>query len=111
MIPIMSDVVQYFETDISLDTYERQSVDFVLQMVKVSSEQKRAVVQPANRDKVLAVQSDMTLRHITVHATYDIRVGQYVVFRGVDYKVITPGDYDLYGFSEVVAAEVKGAIT
>lgn len=111
MIPIMTHVLKTFETDVTLDTYERQSVDFILQMVKTESRPIKAVVQPANRDKLQALQVDLTLHHIEVHAVEDIRVAQYVNFKGKDYKVITPGDYQLYGFSDVICAEVKGAIT
>jgi hypothetical protein len=111
MIPYMGDVLAEFETDVSLDTYTRQSVNFVQTLVKTSSVPIKAVVQPGNRDKLAAIAVDLTLRYIEVHAKADIRVGQYIRFNGDDYKVITPGDYQLYGFSDVICAEVKGAIS
>jgi len=110
MIPIMTRTLKRFETDVSLDTYTKQSVNFVQTLVK-SSQPIKAVVQPAQRDKLEALQIDLTLRYIEVHAEEDISVGQYINFRGRDYKVITPGDYQLYGFSDVICAEVKGSIT
>lgn len=111
MIPIMTRTLKRFETDVNLDTYERQSVDFVMTFVKVSSLPIKAVVQPAQRDKLEPLGVDLTLRYIEVHAEVDITVGQYINFKGQDYKVITPGDYQLYGFSDVICAEVKGDIT
>jgi len=111
MIPIMTNTLKAFETDAFLDTYERLSVDFVMTMSRTERKAIKAVVQPANRDKLVALNVDLTLRHIEVHAPEDIKVGQYINFKGQDYKVITPGDYQLYGFSDVICAEVKGAIT
>jgi hypothetical protein len=111
MIPIMTRTLKRYETDVSLDTYELQSVNFVQTQVMASSLPIKAVVQPAQREKLEALGVDLTLRYIEVHAEVDIVVGQYIKFKGRDYKVLTPGDYQLYGFSDVICAEVKGAIT
>lgn len=107
----MSDVLADFEIDVTLDTYTRQSVDFVKTLVLTSSVPIRAVIQPAQKETLQALGVDLTLRHIQVHSTTEIVVGQYVVFDGTSYKIITPGNYQLYGFSDVIGAEVKGDIT
>lgn len=106
----MDDVLIDFATAVSLDTYTKTTVDFVETLVKVS-EPILAVVQPAQRDTLQAMQVDLTIRHIQVHAAENITVGQYIEYMGDNYKIITPGDFQLYGFSDVIGAEVKGAIT
>lgn len=107
----MARVLQRFQIEVLLDTYELQSVNFVQTRVKVDSKPIKAVVQPANRDKLAVLNVDLTLRHIEVHAPEEITVGQYIVFQGQNYKVITPGDYQIYAFSDVICEETKGAIT
>jgi hypothetical protein len=106
----MADVLTDFEVTVDLVTYTRTTVDFapVMTPARVSI---KAVVQPAQREKVQALGLDLTLRHIEVHSTTNIAVGQFIEFGGRSYKVITPGDYELYGFADVICAEVKGAIT
>lgn len=107
----MGGVLSGFEVPVNLDTYTLTSVNFVQTMTRTARVPIMAVVQPSNRDKLAPLGVDMTLRHIDVHAVAPISVGQYINFNGQDYKVITPGDFQLYGFSEVVCAEVKGSVT
>jgi hypothetical protein len=111
MIPDMSDVLSEFEITVNLDTYQLQSVNFVETMVKTSSVPISAVIQPASQERLQSLQIDFSLRYIQIHATTQLNVGQYIVYNGVNYKIITSGDYQLYGFSDVVGEETKGAIT
>lgn len=111
MIPDMSDVLSEFEIKVNLDTYELQSVNFIETMVKVSSVPIDAVIQPASQERLRSLEIDFSLKYIQVHAATQINVGQYIEFNGANYKIITPGDYQLYGFSDVVGEETKGAIT
>lgn len=112
MIPNMSFVLSAFQTDVTINTYERQSVNFTETTVLISSIMIKAVIQPAQPEQLKAIGIvDFSLRYIQVHSQTDLTVGQYVVYQGKTYKIITPSDYQLYGFSEVVAEEVKGDIS
>lgn len=112
MIPNMSFVLGAFQTDVMLNTYERQSVDFVETMVLTSSVAIKSVVQPAQAEQLKAIGIvDFSLRYIQVHSQTELNVAHYIVYQGVSYKIITPSDYQLYGYSEVVAEEVKGDIS
>ena len=112
MIPNMSFVLGVFETNVTLNTYAKTSVNFVETIVLVSSESIKAVVQPAQAEQLKAIGIvDFSLRYIQVHSVTELLVGQYVIYDGITYKIITPSDYQLYGYSEVVAEEVKGEIT
>lgn len=111
MLPDMSDTVECFAVNASLDTYQIQSVDFVDTAVLISSLPIKATIQPATPEQLQALEVDVSLKYVMVHSTTQMDVGQYVVDGADTYKIVTPSDYQKYGFTEVVGEEVKGAIT
>jgi len=107
----MADVLTDFEIDVTHDIYTITTVNFVETTTKTSSLTIKAVVQPASQERLKALSVDYSLKYKQVHSKTSLNVGEYIVYEGTSYKIITPGDYQLYGFSDVVAEEVKGAIT
>lgn len=111
MLPNMSDVLAEFEISVYRDIYERQTINYVETLTKTAHDLIRAVVQPASQERLQAIQVDSSLRYIQVHSVTELLIGQYIVFGGINYKIVQVGSYQLYGFSDVVAEEVKGQIT
>lgn len=112
-LPDMSDVVESFAVNVTLETYVRGSVDGVIvnTLTPDPAPVIRATVQPATFEDLQAVEVDQSLKYVMVHSTTELIVGQYILDGADRYKIITGGDYQRYGFSEVVGEEVKGDIT
>ena len=106
MIPDMSDTLSEWSLPYPLKTVTRVTVDFVeADTVSVGSVQ--AVVQVADKTKLNIEQIDWTLLYLLVHTADKLTIGQYIEFEGGDYKIVDDGDFQLYGFSEVVAEQTK----
>jgi NAD(P)H-nitrite reductase large subunit len=94
---------------VKLKTTERTTVDFVSSVV-VTSENIRAVVQVAKPELLNVNEIDWSLRYVQIHSKDLINLGQYVEYQGSDYKIITPSNYQDYGFSEVIGEQVRGDV-
>lgn len=66
-----------------------------------------AVVQPAQKEKLNADQIDWSLQHLWIHSPDQVAVGEFIEYQGADYKIIEPGDWQLYGYTEAIAEETK----
>lgn len=106
MLPNMASALDGWEIPITVKTVTETSVDFVVTQV-VTAETIKAVVQPAQMEDLNAETVDRSREYIKVHSTNDITLNQFVEFQGKDFKVITRGNYSLYGFIEVMAEETK----
>lgn len=106
MLPDMSGALMAWAVPVTLRTKTITTVDFEETVVNTDLPID-AVVQPADKEKLNAVQIDWSLQYLQVHSMAEISVGQYIVSGGKEYKVVTAGDYAAYGFSDVTAEEVK----
>jgi len=106
MLPDMADVLTEWEIPVKLKTVTRQTVDFVDADVVVVSDIK-AVVQVAQKERLNTDAIDWSLRYLQIHSKEQLTVGQFIEFEGEDYKIIDDGNYQLYGFSDVVAEQTK----
>lgn len=106
MLPDMADVLTEWEIPVKLKTVTRQTVDFVDADVVVVADIK-AVVQVAQKERLNTDAIDWSLRYLQIHSKEQLTVGQFIEFEGEDYKIIDDGDYQLYGFSDVVAEQTK----
>jgi hypothetical protein len=106
----MADILTEWEQSLTLKTVTTTTVDFEPQQT-VTPEPIRGVVQVAKPQELNADQVDWSLRYIKVHSKSLINVGQYVEYKGTNYRVITPSNWQDYGYSEVVAEEVKESLT
>lgn len=106
MLPDMSDTLSEWSLEYPLKTVTVQTVDFVeANIVTVGTVQ--AVIQVADKTKLNIEQIDWSLRYLLVHAQDEITIGQYIEFEGGDYKIVNDGNYQLYGFCEVIAEQTK----
>lgn len=109
MIPDMSDVLAEWYVPVILKTVTETTVD--LEPVEtVTVEPISAVVQPPTPEQLNAESLDWSLRPLTFHSVSQIELGQYIEYEGRDYKIITDGNWQLYGFSEVIGEETKRAL-
>lgn len=106
MLPDMADVLTEWEIPVKLKTVTRQTVDFVDADVIVVSD-ILAVVQVAQKERLNTDAIDWSLRYLQVHCRQQLSAGQFIEFEGEDYKIIEDGNYQLYGFSDVVAEQTK----
>lgn len=106
MLPDMSDVLTEWEIDVTLKTVQRYTVDFEDSDAVIVQDIK-AVVQVAQKERLNTDAIDWSLRYLQIHSKEPLSVGQFIEFQGEDYKVIDDGNYQLYGFSDVVAEQTK----
>ena len=106
MLPDMSDTLPEWSLPYPLKTVTKATVDFV-ESNTVTVGTVEAVVQVADKTKLNIEQIDWSLRYLLVHAADPLIIGQYIEYEGGDYKIVTDGDHQLYGFSEVVAEQTK----
>ena len=102
----MSDVLVEWSLPYTLKTVTRTTVDFE-EVITVVESTINAVVQPADKEKLNTDQIDWELDYLLVHSISELINGQYIVYNGNDYKIISDGNYALYGFSEVVAEQTN----
>lgn len=109
MLPDVSDVLGEWSRTVTLKTVTRTTVDFQ-PVIDVTTQPVQAVIQVAKPESLNVGDIDWSLRYLRVHSVSLIDVGQYIEYQGVNYKVITPSNWQDYGYSEVIAEEVKGSL-
>lgn len=97
MIPNLSGTVRRFTNPnpLKLLTIEKTTVDYepVINRVEVDF---KAVVQPANREKINPQIIDWSLRYIWIHSETEFLIGQYVLYKGIYYKILEDGYWSDY---------------
>lgn len=106
MLPNMSSTLLDWSTTYTIKTVTNATVDFE-DVIVVVERTINAVVQPAQKDKLSTDQIDWSKRYLQIHTNTQLANGEYIVFGGEDYKIIEDGDYELYGFCEVIAEQTK----
>lgn len=106
MLPNMSSTLAGWSAPYTIKTVVNTTVDFENILV-VTQRTIQAVVQPAQKDKLNTEQIDWSKRYIQIHTNTQLAKGEYIVYDGEDYKIIEDGDYELYGFCEVIAEQTK----
>lgn len=106
MIFDLSPAFDDWEQPYTLKTVTKSTVDFVETTV-VKGDPRVAVFQPTNKTNLNADTLDWSRDHWTLHSALDIKKGQYVEYKGRDYKVVERSDWSEYGYYEVVCEETK----
>lgn len=102
MLPDMSDVLVDWEIDVLLKTITERTIDQVRSDI-VQVAPLRAVVQPAQKKSINPDLLDWSREYLQIHSRSPLALGQVIEFQGRDYKIVDLGNYQLYGFTEVVA--------
>jgi len=102
----MSDVLECWSLPYTIKTITKQTVDFV-ESNTVTARVVRAVVQPAEKEKLNPDKIDWSLAYLQIHSAEQLFDGEFIEYNGSDYKIIADGNYQLYGFSEVIAEQSR----
>lgn len=65
------------------------------------------VVQPAQHEDLNVDEIDYALQYLMVHSTGELEIGDRISWQSKEFKIIGLGDYNLYGYYESTAEEMK----
>ena len=109
MLPNVSDALAGWIIPLLVKTVTTTRVDFVDTEI-VTGDTINAVVQPTQKTKLNADTLDWSQRHITLHSTAPLEMGQLVEYQGADYKVVEVQDWLMYGYMEAVCEATNRAL-
>jgi len=109
MLPNKAKTLKKWEQTVILKTAVRTTLDGE-PTVDITLVNIKSVVQVATAEQLKAFDIDWSLRYIWCHSSSDIKAGQYIEQHGINYKVISPSDWQDYGYSDVICEQVKGDI-
>ena len=106
MLPNLSGTVKRFSQDVKLIRVTTNIVNH--QPVETETVINiRAVVQPAQIEKILKDKLDYSLRYVLVHSLDEILINDKLEHKGIIYRAIEDADYNEYGYYTSVLEEVK----
>ncbi len=106
MLPDVSDAFDGWLSDYTIKTVTKITADFV-EANTVAGRTVQAMVQVAEKEKLNPDQIDWSKKYLLVHSPDPISVGEFIESDGEDYKIIEPGDWQAYGYTEAVAEQTK----
>lgn len=111
MLPDMSDTLIEWERAIKLKVVSKTTVDFIETTI-VTETPIRAVVQPADKTTLKIDSLDWSKEYVLIHKRgTGIEIDNFIEWDGRDFKIIGPnGNYNGYGFIEVVGEETNTAL-
>lgn len=89
-----------------IKTVTSTTVDFE-KTEQVTGRTQECMIQVAQPEQLIKRGLDVSIKHIRVHSESDINMKELVEFKGKDYRVVTPSQWDGYGYVDVMAAETK----
>ena len=66
-----------------------------------------AVVQVAQKENLNVEAIDWSKQYLQIHANDPLEIGQKVVYKSKEFKIIDLNDYSDYGYYEITAEEIK----
>ena len=106
MLPKMGRVLKRFERDVVLSTVTQTVVNF-RPVDQETTTSIRAVLQPAQKEKLNPEIVDWSLVYKTMHTRGTVKIGDYVTEGSFKWKVVELGDYEKYGYHEAILEQVK----
>lgn len=106
MLPDVSDAFDDWLSAYVVKTVTKVTADFA-DASTVSVRTIQAMVQVAQKEKLNADTIDWSKRYLLVHSPEQMLVGEYIEYSGEDYKIIEPGDWQAYGYTEAIAEQTK----
>lgn len=105
-LPNMSRTVKRFSVPVKLIKITKTIVNHKPVETEVESTIK-AVVQPAQKEKLNQDKINWSLRYVQVHSIDEIAIDDIIEYKGVRYKAFENGDYNDYGYYENIMEEQK----
>jgi len=109
MLPDVASALSSWTKPFLVKRVSKGTVDFIESDI-VTTRTVNAVVQPAQKEKLSAMQIDWSLKYIQVHTDLALSVGEFIEVNGEDYKIIDGGDYQSFGYTEAIAEQTKKAL-
>lgn len=103
-LPQVAIALHGWEQKLVLKTVTKTRIDFV-DTIKVEGIDYLAVVQPTKRTIQNKDTLDWSKEHITTHSEQPIRRGQFIEYKGQDYKVIDVINASEYGFYKAICED------
>ena len=106
MLPNLSGTVKRFSQDVKLIRVTTSIVNH--QPVETETVINiRAVVQPAQKEKIIKDKLDYSLKYIQVHSLDEILINDKLEHEGIIYRAIEDADYNNYGYYETIMEQQK----
>jgi len=102
----LSNTIKRLSVPLSLVKVTTTIVNHVPTETEVISNIK-AVVQPADKDKINKDKLDYTLKYIQVNNLEEILINDIVEYKGIRYKAFENADYTDYGYYESIMEQIK----
>lgn len=106
MIPDVSEVLDEWTVPVVVKAVTQHTINFEPADL-ITLRTIDAVVQPAQKEQLNADQIDWSLKYLLVHSTEPLAAGEFIEYQGEDYKIIEPGDWQAYGYTEAIAEQTK----
>ena len=108
MLPDMSDALMGWMHPRIVKAVTKATIDFE-PADRVSVRTVNAAVQSMPKGELNPDIVDWSLNYIQVHSNTPIAIGDFIEYKGEDYKVIDDTDYSDYGYYMVIAEQTKRA--
>ena len=105
-LPDVSEALAEWVSSYTVKTVTQQTTDFI-DTSPVVGRTVEAMVQVAEKEKLNPDQIDWSLRYLLIHSPEQLNAGEFIEYRGEDYKIIDDGDWLAYGYTEAVAEQTK----
>lgn len=109
MMPNVFEALGDWQQPVVLKTSVTTSIDFVETTI-VTGESIDAVVQPTKLTTLNTDTLDWSREHFTFHSGDDMKHGQFIEYKGRDFKIVDRADYSDYGYFEAVGEETKAPL-
>lgn len=108
-LPNLSGPVGRWSQNVTIKTVTVTKVNFV-ETKHITVAPFKAVVQPADKEKLNPASIDWSREYLWFHSLSPMALGQYIQYKGEDFKLITEGNYSDYGYYEIVGEQTKLAL-
>ena len=102
----MSDALDGFEQPTTLKTKRTFTVDFE-EFEECTDSIISAVIQPAQKEDLNIDNIDWSKSYILAHSVEEFKINDVITWCGMDYKIISMGNFKDYCYYEGVGEEVK----
>jgi hypothetical protein len=105
-LPNLSKTIRRLSQDVTLSRITKSVIDHKV-VESETSVAFKAVVQPAQKNKLNKAKLDFNLKYILVHSLLEVKISDIIVHHNIRYKAFENADYNDYGYYEIIMEEQK----
>ena len=105
-LPNLSKTVKRLSQSVTLNRITRSVVDHRV-VETLTPTPFKAVIQPAQKNKLNKAKLDFSLKYIQVHSLEEVKISDIIVHQSISYKAFENADYNDYGYYEIIMEELK----